>query len=84
MESDKATSLQRQILTALIAAVFVLYGFRLLYLQVIISDDLDMQSARNSIKKIEKTPLRGVFYVEYEAACGKYTRLYCTHPTLRI
>lgn len=62
MESDKATSLQRQILTALIAAVFVLYGFRLLYLQVIISDDLDMQSARNSIKKIEKTPLRGVFY----------------------
>ena len=40
---------------------FALLGFRLFHLQIIQHEAFDEQSASNSIKPIEQTPLRGVF-----------------------
>ncbi len=63
MKTESFASVPRKtIISLLIIAAFSLFGFRLFQMQVVQHTSFDQRSAGNSIKGIEQTPLRGVFY----------------------
>ena len=63
MKSEKFASLNRRtIISILIIISAVLLGFRLFQMQILNRNSYENKSAGNSIKSIEKIPLRGVMY----------------------
>ena len=63
MRADKFASLQRKsIIYFIIVGSFAVLGFRLFQMQIVEHTDYSEKAASNSIKAIEETPLRGVFY----------------------
>jgi len=53
---------RKTILFSVLVGVFFLFSFRLFQLQIVQQKQFDEKSSGNSIKAIEQTPLRGVFY----------------------
>ncbi|MBI2418036.1 MAG: hypothetical protein HYV28_09070 [Ignavibacteriales bacterium] len=53
---------RRAVFLFIILCIGAVYSMRLFQLQVIQHSDYEMKAAENSIKPIEDTPLRGVFY----------------------
>ncbi len=53
---------RRSVVFFIVIAAFALLGFRLFQMQILQQKVYDEKSASNSIKAIEQTPLRGVFY----------------------
>jgi penicillin-binding protein 2 len=53
---------RRAIISGFIVALFGLLSFRLFQMQILNSQSYEEKSANNSIKSIEQTPFRGVFY----------------------
>ena len=63
MRSERFASVQRKtILSVIIILSAVALGFRLFQMQILNQTTYESKSADNSIKLIEKLPLRGVFY----------------------
>ncbi len=63
MSADKFASLQRRsIIYFIIVGSFAALGFRLFQMQIVEHTGYSEKAASNSIKAIEETPLRGVFY----------------------
>ncbi len=63
MRTENFASPQRKsILYFIIVGIFSLLVFRLFQMQIIQQHVYDEKSANNSIKAIEQTPLRGIFY----------------------
>jgi penicillin-binding protein 2 len=62
MSEGFASSTRRSILYFTIIGTFALLVFRLFQMQILYQQSYDEKSADNSIKAIEQTPLRGVFY----------------------
>jgi penicillin-binding protein 2 len=63
LRADRFASLQRRsIIYFIIAGSFAVLGFRLFQMQIIEHTGYSEKAASNSIKAIEETPLRGVFY----------------------
>ncbi len=63
MIRDRSISTERKgILTLIIIMTFLLFGLRLIKMQIIDNEKYESKSTDNSIKTIEQTPLRGVFY----------------------
>ncbi len=63
MKTENFASPQRKsILYFIIVGIFSLLVFRLFQMQIIEQQAYDEKSANNSIKAIEQTPLRGIFY----------------------
>lgn len=63
MKTESFASVPRKtIISLLIIAAFSFFGLRLFQIQVVQHTSFDQRSAGNSIKGIEQTPLRGVFY----------------------
>jgi len=63
LRADKFASLQRKsIIYFIIVGSFAVLGFRLFQMQIVEHTDYSEKAASNSIKAIEETPLRGVFY----------------------
>ncbi len=54
--------LRKNILLLLVIIVAGVYGFKLLQMQIVNNERFEERSSNNSIKVIEQTPLRGVFY----------------------
>lgn len=63
MKSENFASLERKsIIYFVIITAFSLLVFRLFQMQILEHHSYDEKSANNSIKDIEQTPLRGIFY----------------------
>lgn len=63
MRSENFASVKRRsILYFMIVVVFSLLTFRLFQMQILQHRTYDEKSSSNSIKSIEQTPLRGIFY----------------------
>ncbi len=63
MKTAGFASLQRKsTIYFIILATFSLLGFRLFQMQIIEHKSYDEKSAKNSIKAVEQTPARGIFY----------------------
>lgn len=63
MRSENFASVKRKsILYFMIVVVFSLLAFRLFQMQILQHKTYDEKSSNNSIKSIEQTPLRGIFY----------------------
>lgn len=63
MRTERFASLQRKsVLYFIIIGSFAVLGFRLFQMQIVEHESFKEQAANNSIKAIEQTPLRGVFY----------------------
>ena len=63
MKSVNFASLNRKgVISGLIIVLFALFSFRLFQMQIISREAYEEKSANNSIKGIEQTPFRGVFY----------------------
>ena len=63
MRSENFASLNRKsIIYFVVISVFSLLIFRLFQMQVLLHNTYDEKSTSNSVKNIEQTPLRGIFY----------------------
>lgn len=63
MKSENFASIQRRsIILIIIGISFAAISFRLFQMQILQQEEYEDRSADNSIKAIEQTPLRGVFY----------------------
>ena len=63
MRTDRFASLQRKsILYFILIGCFALLGFRLFQMQIVEHTTYSEKSTNNSVKAIELTPLRGIFY----------------------
>lgn len=62
MSEQFASGIRRNILYLLVFTAFFVYALRLFQMQVLEQKKFDEKSSGNSIKAIEQTPLRGVFY----------------------
>lgn len=62
MTEHFASNTRRNILYILVFTAFFVYALRLFQMQVLEQKRFDEKSSGNSIKAIEQTPLRGVFY----------------------
>lgn len=63
MKSENFASVNRTtIVNGMIIVLFVVLSFRLFQMQILESKVYEEKSANNSIKAIEQTPFRGVFY----------------------
>lgn len=63
MKSDNFASINRRtVISSFIIIIFALLSFRLFQMQIVSRESYEEKSADNSIKGIEQTPFRGVFY----------------------
>lgn len=62
MTENFASNTRKNLLYFLVFAAFLVYTVRLFQMQVLEQKRFDEKSSGNSIKAIEQTPLRGVFY----------------------
>lgn len=62
MSEDFASSARKSIIYFILIGTFAVLTFRLFQMQILQQQTYDEKSADNSIKAIEQTPLRGVFF----------------------